>query len=86
MVLCLMVRGLGPRGSNSCISPHPSCPTAACYVPGAHGPPADIYHQQLETFGRFRRSLQLWKIDLLKDSVCGDALDAVMTDLTSDIT
>jgi hypothetical protein len=55
-------------------------------MPGPHRRPAEVYHQQLEAFCRLWCSLEPWKIELLKDGVCGDALDAVVTYLSSDIT
>jgi hypothetical protein len=54
-------------------------------VPCSHWRPAQIHHKTLQPFCGFRRSLERWKVELFEDGVGGDALDAVVTDLTSDI-
>jgi hypothetical protein len=54
-------------------------------VPCSYRCPAQIDHKTLQPFGGFGCSLEAWKIELFKDSVSGDALDAIVTDLASDL-
>ena len=69
---------------HSSVTPHPSCPTATCHMSRPHGRPAQIHHEQLESLGGLGRALEPWKVELLKDGISGDALDAVVTDRTVD--
>jgi hypothetical protein len=54
-------------------------------MPGSHWRPAQIYQEQFEALGGLGCSLEPWKIELFKDGVCSDALDAIVTHLASDI-
>jgi len=71
---------------HSSVTPHSCGATATCHMSRSHRSPAQIDHQQPETFGRLRCSLEPRKIELFKNRFRGDSLDAVVTNLASDIT
>jgi hypothetical protein len=69
----------------SSISPHTSCAPPTSDVPRPHGRPTEIYQAQLEALSRLWRPLESRKVELLEDGIGGNALNAIVTDLTSDI-
>jgi hypothetical protein len=54
-------------------------------MPRSHRCPAEVQHQQFESFGRFGCSPKWREINCFEDSVRGYALHAIVTYLASDI-
>lgn len=67
------------------ITPYPSRSSPRSDCASTHRRPAQIHHENLQSLGSLWRSLEPWKIELFEDGVGGDALDAVVADLTSDV-
>lgn len=67
------------------VAAHSACPTSTGDVARPHRRPAQFNHKTLQSFSRLGCPLEPWKVELFKNRIGGDALDAVMTDLASDI-
>ena len=75
MVLC----------SHSSITPHPRSSSPRSDCASTHGHPAQIHRETLQSLCGFGRSLERRKVEVFEDGIGGDPLDAVVTDLASDI-
>ena len=84
MVSCSKA-SVGPLRTSSEHTPAPERPDHGLSLPRPHRRPAQIHHKTLQSLSGFRRSLQPRKVEVFEDGIGGDALDAVVTDLTSDI-
>ena len=79
------MQALSSTAPHSSITPHSSSPPPRSDCASTHRHPAEIDHKPLQPLSGFGRSLQPRNVELFEDGVGGDALDPVVTDLTSDV-
>src|SRR5260370_13841355 len=73
------------NGLRSSITPHPSGSSPRSDCASTNRSPPQLQHNHFDATTGVWGSLERWKVEMLKNGIGCDALYAVVTDLTSDI-